>query len=147
MRPFRIRVHPCSSLLFLDEATPVRIDLSKAKKLRDVVFRPGLRNVEWIPMTLQTITPAHRDLRQISIYIPYELVNPMFSYRPPSTTELCELWSNLDHLLLRFWESRSIHPKVVSATLRGEGRNTWMKDNVESFLPEVTRRGVIDLGE
>ena len=52
-----------------------------------------------------------------------------------------EQWLNLDRLLVQFWESRSIRPKVVCAKLR-EGRD-W----AGCLLPEITGRGIIDLFE
>lgn len=70
VRPSGICIHVHGSLLFLGEAIPVSIDFSKATKLRDVAFRPGSSNVEWVTATLQTISPAHQNLRQISIYVP-----------------------------------------------------------------------------
>lgn len=49
------------------------IDLSKATKLKDAVFFLTSPNVEWITVALQTITPEHRHLRQISIRVLYNL--------------------------------------------------------------------------
>ena len=47
-------------------------------------------------------------------------------------------WSDLDHLLAKLWESHSIRPKVICSTPE-------MRDPVESLLPEITKRGIIDL--
>jgi hypothetical protein len=60
---------------------PASIDLSKATKLKDVVFQPRSREVEWVTMALQTITSKHRDLRQISIHMP--LSRPLSTPRNP----------------------------------------------------------------
>ena len=71
----------------------------------------------------------------------------MFSSMPPSIAEIRELWLNLDCLLVQLWESHSICLRVASEMLKGDEWNMWMRDNADSFLPEITRRGIIDLSE
>jgi hypothetical protein len=72
--PVGIYVRTHSLLLFPDESEPGSVDLSKATKLKDVVFRPGMRRVKWVVKALQTITPKHRDLRQLIIDIPHNCI-------------------------------------------------------------------------
>jgi hypothetical protein len=131
-------------LLFLGElAGPASIDLSKATKLKDVVFRPEPRRVEWVITTLQTITLEHRDLRQISIHLPdyLTLAVALINLRQTTGEAGFEEWLDLDRLLIQFWESRSIRPNVKSVTGGG------MRDCIGLLLPQITKRGVIDILE
>ena len=48
------------------------IDLSKVTKLGEVVFGVEALSVDWVTMTLQTITSKHRNLQRISIHVPYD---------------------------------------------------------------------------
>ena len=138
-----ICVRADSLILLLAGPEPVSLNLSRATELRDLVFRPESKIVEWITRTLQTITPEHRDLRQISVYVPHHLT--LFrvgaNVRQYLGEASCGWWSNLDHLLVQFWEVRSIRPKV--------GRTSPEKrKNMEFFigclLPEITKRGIVD---
>ena len=55
-------------------------------------------------------------------------------------------WLELDHLLVQLWESHSIRPKVtyIALSYMHEGR---ARSCMESLLPEVTTRGIVDLVE
>jgi hypothetical protein len=133
-----------SLLIFIDElAGSASIDLSKTTKLKDVVFRPEPRKVEWVITALQTITPEHRDLRHISIHLPYYLTLAVVltNLRQTLGEAGFEKWLDLDRLLIQFWESRSIRPKVISMMNHGIG------DHIGRLLPEITKRGVIDILE
>jgi hypothetical protein len=109
-------------------------------------------NPQWSVMALRTITPNHRDLRQISLTTPYTLIGSNYDHDDPTKFRdrvgetVCGEWSELDHLLARLWESHSIRPKVrysLPAWIDEEGARGCM----ESLLPEVSRRGVVDLIE
>ena len=53
-------------------------------------------------------------------------------------------WKDLDLLLVQFWSTHSIRPRVVCVAGRvGED----LRDRLPSLLPELTRRGLIDLVE
>ena len=121
----------------LVKSGPTSINLSKATRLKDMVFRVESRSIEWVTMTLQTITPEHRDLQQISICVPYYLT--LFevgaNVRQTIGELICGHWLGLDHLLVQFWESRLIRPRVGCT------------DCIGSLLPEITRRGIMDLVE
>jgi len=101
-----------------------------------------MQSIEWITMALKTITPEHQDLRRISIY----LAPHMTCIGPDAKRSLGEAtsrrWSDLDHLLVQFWESRSIRPRV-GCERQGENRqNTEYRFGC--LLPEITKRGIVD---
>ena len=121
----------------------VSADLSKAIKLKDVIFRLESRTVEWITVALQTITPKHRDLHQISIYVPYSLIliGSDDNARLAFGEEVFGQWLDLDRLLVQLRESCSLHPRVVCAELTWETRG--LRDCIECLLPETAKRGMI----
>jgi hypothetical protein len=53
----------------------------------------------------------------------------------------CGEWLELDRFLVQLWESRRIH---LMAVLR-KGQD--MRSSIECLLPEITKRGMIDLVE
>ena len=119
VRPPATCVCTYSSLLFPVESGPALMDLSKATKLRDVVFRFESWNVEWVTVALQTITPKHRDFREISISAAcYQTTfNIDANVREMIGKTSCGHWSDLDHLLVQFWESRSIRPRLMCLSM------------------------------
>jgi hypothetical protein len=130
---FSFCVRTGNLLLSLGGSLSALIDLSKATKLKDVAFQLNSWSVEWVIAALRTAS-KHRDLQHISIYVPHELT---FGGSHPT---MHRQWVDLDHLLVQFWESRSIRPKVVF-TKQGMG------DYVKRILKETTGRGIIDLVE
>ena len=136
-----------NSLLFPVEPESTPVNLSKATKLGSVVFRPESLNIEWITVMLQTITSKNRALRQISIHAPgySRLFKVSTNIRQSIGEAACGLWSDLDRPLIQFWESRSLHPKVICVMAREETRDTshW----IECLMPEATGRGMIDFIE
>jgi hypothetical protein len=123
---------------------PASIDLSNATKLKDVDIRLNSWSVEWIVMALRTITPKHRDLRQITIRIPYcfALLDVGINVRQNIGAAYFEQWLDLDRLLVQFWESHSIQPTVICGMrIGGEGTG----DCIGCLLPEAMRRGIFDL--
>ena len=140
VRSFSVCARTDYSLLFpVGSAT---IDLSKATKLRDVVFRPESLDIKWIATAFQTTTLEHRELQKISITVPYSLtfLGNVDAIKQSTTFGG---WMNLDRLLVQFWESRSPRPKVECTTWKG-----WrgdMRAFADCFLPELTRRGRIDV--
>ena len=128
----------------LVEPKSTSIDLSKARRLKDVNFRPESRNVEWITVALQTITPEHRDLRRISIRVSHCLT--VFEVDADGQRSIGEAisrqWWDLDHRLVQFWDSRSIRPRVVCT--RPGGRVGDAETRIGCLLPEMAKRGVID---
>jgi hypothetical protein len=143
VHPFNARIRTDSLLLFLDEPGPALVDLSKATKLNDLVFRPGPRRVRWIIAALQTITPNHRDLRQITIRIPsyWILLGIPANVRAFVGEAHGKLWLDIDRLLIQLWETHLIRPKVICPTEGG------MEFTIGYLLPEITKRGMIDVVE
>ena len=133
-RPHRQQLIP-----FLVELGSVSFNLSKATKLGEAVFRLGSLGAEWITTILKTITPKHRDLQHISIYMPRYLppIDTDFHVRRTVGEETYRQWLDLDRLLLQFWESRSIRPKVERDT----------RYYIECLLPAVAGGGMVDMVE
>ena len=122
------------------------VDLSTATKLRDLVLRPGSLSVAWVIMALQTITSEHRELRHISIQVPYDFtfINADADVLQTVGEAISRQWFGLDRLLVQLWESRSIRPRVILAMKLWEGKIDT-KYCVGCLLPEVTKEGIVDL--
>jgi hypothetical protein len=135
-------------LVFLGEAGPASINLSKAIKLKDVIFRLNSWSVQWVITVLQTISPEHRDLRQIAVWPSYYLT--LFGFGGNVRRALGEVdygeWLDLDRLLVQLWESYSIWPVAAVFTKQVEGTDC-MRDCIGCLLPEITNRGIIDVVE
>ena len=108
------------------------LDLSKATNLKKVVFRAGKPSVLWIVKALQTV--KSKSLQNISIHHwevePYEI--------PGVTEEFWPEWQDLDRLLVQFWASHSIRPKLFD-------RTKCLIDLIPTLFPELTRRGLLDI--
>jgi hypothetical protein len=146
VHPFNICARTDNLLLFLVESKSTLIDLSKVTKLKDVAFRPASLSVKWIATTLKTIS-KHRDLREISIHLDsyMAIVGVGGNIMQVIGEEIWEEWLDLDRLLVQFWESSSIRPKVVVLMQIAGAWNTRYSVGYERFLPEITERGIIDL--
>ena len=123
---------------FVDAVTPRGDfpDLSKATKLRDLMFLGRRSNIHWIIAALQTV--KSKDLQQITIRLHTATLR-----NSTEETDLQE-WQALDRLLVQIWTSHSIRPRLMYAPNSG-GRDT--RDRIPSLLPELTRRELIDLVE
>jgi len=102
-----------------------------------VTFRVRVQTVGWITMALKTITPEHRDLRRVSIYLPQ-----LTFFNFDADVMRFFGWLDLDHILVEFWESRSIRPRVGFATQGGGTRS--VERSAGPWLPEITKRGIVD---
>jgi hypothetical protein len=129
--------------MFPGEMKLTPIDLSKATKLKDVVFQLESRGVKWVIAALRTITPKHRDLRQIRIDVSFNVVLLGAGANVPQAIGEANYrqWLDLDRFLVQFWESHSIRPKFTSTTERD------MRKRFRRLLPEITKRGIIDILE
>ena len=105
-------------------------DLSKTTKLKDLVFRCESTRIGWIHTALQTV--KSENLRQIAIHIG----SPSLGSLVWDTVN--EEWRDFDQLLVQFWTSHSIRPKVVFVA-------NYMGNRLRRMLPELTRRGLVDL--
>ena len=117
------------------------IDLSKATKLKDVTL-VSERYPRFIASTLKTVTPDHRNLRQITVFTT-DILYSMDSNPHNQKTTRAE-WLGLDSVFIKLWESHSIHPKVqydLPSLMDAEK----VRQSVESLFPETTRREVVDL--
>ena len=108
------------------------LDLSKFTKLKDVVFGCTGPDIRRVTMTLQTAQSI--NLEEITIRSP----------RKPILESAYREWQDLDRLLLQFWTSRSIRPRIGYKD-REEGRE--LRYLVPGMLPELTSRGIVDLVE
>jgi len=114
----------------------VFLDLSKATKLKHLRFlRTRIKStVRWITMTLQTVDS--KTLQSITI-------DPHSAIPETVEEEVYQEWQDLDRLLVQFWTSHSIRPKVKYVPRWGEGRE--LRDDAQILLPELTKRGLVDL--
>ena len=111
------------------------LDLSAATKLKDLVLQSHQPNVRWITRALQSV--KSNGLRRITLRPdPYTFLSPL-----QETTY--QEWWDLDRLLVQFRTSRLICPKVVYKMNLDEE----MRGYALSLLPELTRRGLVDLVE
>ena len=110
------------------------LDLSKATNLKDVEFRCGRPTVQWITMALQTA--RSENLQQITgtIYLVGISANSI-------EDTVRQEWQDLDRVLVQFWTSRSIRPKLTC-----EAGNSF-RGLAPSLLPGLMRRGFVDLVE
>ena len=104
------------------------LDLSEATRLKDLSFRWGSLSVARITAALQTI--ESKSLQHISIH--------------PATALTIEdavhqEWQDLDRLLIQFCTLHPIRLEVMC------GRD--LRDHTSNLLPELTRRGLVDLVE
>ena len=78
-------------------------------------------------MALTPKHPKHQDLQQVSIYVPFYTapVNTDAEVRQVIGEAMCQHWLDVDRLLVQFWESCSIRPRIVSGMAVGEGRDMW----------------------
>jgi hypothetical protein len=113
------------------------LDLSRATKLKDVGFRCGRSTIRWITTALESI--QSKNLQQITATI-----HPLATFGNPIEDTVRQEWQDLDRLLVQFWTSRSIRPKFTHETERGEN---GFRGLAPSLLPELMRRGLVDLVE
>jgi len=119
----------------IDTSRALLHDLSKATKLKYLKFMRAKASVQWITMALETVKSKH--LQHIIIH--------QSTFLPEVIQEVvCQEWRDLDRLLVKFWASHSIRPKVTYTT--GKERED-LKDHLPRLLPELTRRGLVDLVE
>ena len=112
------------------------LDLSKATKLKDLALRWRGPSPQRITMALQTI--ESKKLQHITIHLYNTTLED-----PVEEMDHRE-WQDLDHLLVQLWTSHSIRPQAAYEVVGG-GKD--LRDHAPSLLPELTRRGLVDLVE
>lgn len=117
------------------------IDLSKATKLKKVTFRSGGSFPVPVTTALRTITSEHKDFQEISIHFYFDYI--AFSTRSTIGTEQigCRRWMDLDHLLLRRYESHGVRVSVKYYSIKGEEACGF----IGGVLPETMKRAGIAL--
>jgi hypothetical protein len=121
------------------------VDLSEATKLKEVAFRSDELYTQWIAMALGTITPEHRELKQISIYNRFRqaIVDHTADVRQLGGEVTYGEWTDLDRILVRLWESHSVRTRVYSVGVEdGE-----VCEFIRGLLPETAERGAVELVE
>ena len=84
-------------------------------------------------MALRTV--RSRNLQQITIHLYTTSANLI-------TEAVRQEWQDLDRLLLQFWTSHSICPKI---TYEVDKRGDDLRASAPGLLPELTKRGLVDL--
>ena len=67
------------------------------------------------------------------------IIQPFAALEAPIAESVYREWQDLDRVLLHFWTSRSIRPRIG---YRGESD---LIELAPILLPELTSRGVVDL--
>jgi len=106
------------------------INLSRARKLRDVLFRCRRLHAQWISKTLRTARPE--NLQLLSLELPHSVA---------VEGAIRQEWLDLDSLLVEFWVSHSLRLVIRAA----ENGGKELRDYVARFLPELAGRGIADL--
>jgi len=109
------------------------LDLSKASRLKYLEFLLAEPSVQWITTTLRSV--ESKSFQRISI-------NSYDNISEPIGEAFQQEWQDLDRLLVQFWISNSVRLRVEYIVEEGEED---LRDRVPSLLPELTRRGLVDL--
>jgi len=117
----------------VDASEVPSLDLSKASKLKYLEFLLTVPSVQWITTTLRSV--ESKNLQFIRI-------NSFDNIREPVMEPFGQEWQDLDRLLVQFWASHSVRPRVEYIVEEG-GKD--LGGRAPSLLPELTRRGLIDL--
>ena len=125
------------------------LDLSRAAKLKDLSYTCGGSDIQRVTMALQTV--QSKNLQQINIYPCKTLrdlqqTNTHLYGTPGNPVEeaILQQWQDLERVLVQFWTSHSIRPKITYDA--GIGQKDWGA-LVPRLMPELTRRGLFDLVE
>lgn len=123
------------------------IDLSEAKKLKDVKFRCGILGCAgWIAAMLNTITFEHNDLQQVSIYVPadhhHQLEARRTEYFQVGLEQRHPKLADLKKTLIKLSASHAIHV-TIEYTGMGWPEEKTMCKFTEHLFPGIERRGLI----
>jgi len=84
---------------------------------------------------IHTVEP--KNLHRLSLELPRCVMTEDPTWEAVHRRE----WLDLESLLVQFWASHSLRSKVIYTT----GGEKGVRDDMATFLPELTRRGIIDL--
>jgi len=112
-----------------------QLDFSEAAKLRDVVFRRTWPNVKWTSKALHTARSG--NLQRVSLELPR---HDRVATGEAIWETVREEWADLDHELV--WTSHSLRPEVIYEPGKCGQK---MRVHAAGLLPELTRRGIVDL--
>jgi len=108
------------------------LNLSELTRLRDVAFFCREPIVGWITKALDTI--RSKRLQQVSLeFDHYVAIGDAIWERGRQE------WSDLDCFLVRFLDSNPLRLRVTYKPEEG------MSDHMAGLLPELTRRGIVEL--
>ena len=118
--PFHTHLRPNNLILFPAKSS---VDLSNVRELKDMVFRCCTQSVQWVIAALQTITPNHTNLQQITLHTGYTA----FATTLPTLGVQLERRSvgSGRSLTAQLYESRSIRPKVLDHSGHAEGMSSY----------------------
>lgn len=125
-------------LCYHPSVDPLPLDLSKATKLKDLEFRWGSENIQWITTVLQTV--KSENLEKIRIIIGW-----CATFDKPVEGAVRQEWRKLDRFLVGLWSSRSVRSDIRFEEQEGGG--DIMGDIVPVLLPESSKEGFVGMGE
>ncbi|KAF9789320.1 hypothetical protein BJ322DRAFT_1105182 [Thelephora terrestris] len=118
------------------------INLSKAIRLKEVIFVLEETEDVWTTVALKTITSKHTQFKKVSIFIP--VVDPALLGEAIGFfgKTFLDRWMDFDRVLVQLWESHAIHTQAIYLT---EQQEKEARDFIGSLLPEMTRRGIVKM--
>ena len=117
------------------------IDLSEATKLKEVVLRPIPCDINWVTLGLKTITSTHKDLREVSLIIPFHSIPINKGFDEGVYTQ----WADLDRALIQFQLTHPIRTKLLYIAGSDTEAGKRASEFIESLLPEAIKGGAIRL--
>ena len=85
------------------------------------------------------------DLQRITIHVRYHsvFIAKPTHYKQTTREKIHREWVDLDRLLIQFWESRTVRPRIICQV--GEKQKKPMWERIGDLLPGVTERGITEL--
>ena len=118
----------------------VSFDFSKATKLSSAVLRVEEDMVPWVTLALKTITPEHRVLREVTIYINFPFTSSLADSPVDARQIIGEKpytqWMDLDYALVQLCKFGTVRVRVGFSSA---GKWKEMRGYAESLLPEITK--------
>lgn len=111
------------------------IDLSNTPKLKDINFTFRNPDVNWATQALQTADI--NNLQSVSLTTNFYVIS-----RAGKSGTVDLGWENLDRLLVQFWTSTSLRPKLTCRASLFDLANP--RDIFARLLPESMGRGIVD---